>query len=100
APHARAATEKAPRNVAAWVMLARVLGSLHDDAGALAAAKAGLVWAPRDADLLRSQSTALAELVPGSQLAIDALAAYDRFRAPDEAAALRISCAAASPRCA
>lgn len=98
---ARAAAEKAPRNTGAWVMLARALGSLHDDAGALEAAKAGLVWSPRDPDLLRSQATALAGLAgPDSPLAHAALAAFDRFRAPDEAAALRIACANASARCA
>lgn len=100
APFARAATEKAPQNTQAWVVLARILGSLRDDAGALAAARQGLALAPRDADLLRSQSAALAALVPGSALAADALAAYDRFRAPDMTAALRIACAAASSRCA
>ena len=101
AKHARAAAEKAPRNTAAWVMLARSLGSLNDDAGALEAAKAGLVWSPRDPDLLRSQATALAGLVGAdSALANAALAAFDRFRAPDEAAALRIACANGSARCA
>ncbi len=99
-PFARAAAAKAPANTNAWVMLARILGSAHDNHGALAAARAGLALAPRDADLLRSQSAALAELMPGSPLAEQALAAYDRFRAPDNTAALRIACAAESPRCA
>jgi hypothetical protein len=81
-------------------MLARARGSKHDDAGALEAARAGLVWSPRDPDLLRSQATALAGLQGGEgPLAKLALAAFDRFRAPDEAAALRISCANKSPRC-
>lgn len=93
-------TKKAPQNTAAWVMLARARGSLHDDAGALAAARAGLVWSPRDPDLLRSQATALAGLGGGeSTLAKQALAAFDRFRSPDEAAALRIACANRSERC-
>ncbi|MBE7448309.1 MAG: hypothetical protein HS111_05315 [Kofleriaceae bacterium] len=99
--HAARATEKAPRNTGAWVMLARVRGSLHDDAGALAAAREGLRWSPRDPDLLRSQATAVAGLVGASDpLARAALAAFDRFRAPDQAAALRIACANASARCA
>jgi len=101
AKHARATTEKAPRNTAAWVMLARALGSLHDNAGALEAAKQGLVWQPRDPDLLRSQATALAALAGDDDpLAQAALSAFDRFRAPDEAAALRIACANATARCA
>ena len=100
APHARAVTERVPGNTAGWVMLARVLGSLHDDVGALAAARRGLALAPRDGDLLRSQATAVAGLAPESPLAAAALAAYDRFRAPDEAAQLRILCANQSPRCA
>jgi tetratricopeptide (TPR) repeat protein len=98
--YAAAATKQAPRNTAAWVMLARARGSKHDDAGALEAARAGLVWSPRDPDLLRSQATALAGLAGGeNELAKRALAAFDRFRAPDEAAALRIACANKSERC-
>ena len=99
-PFARAVTDKAPANAGAWVVLARVRASLADDRGALAAATTGLELAPRDADLLRTQATALAALAPGSDLAAQALAAYDRFRNPDDAAQLRMACAAASPVCA
>jgi len=94
---ATAATQKAPLNLQAWIVLARVLGSAGDDRGALAAARAGLAIQPRDPDLLRSQATALRAL--GSPLADQALAAYERFRAPDDAAQLRITCADLSPRC-
>jgi tetratricopeptide (TPR) repeat protein len=102
AQFAQKATEKAPGNTAAWVMLARTRGSLGDDRGALDAARKGLALSPRDPDLLRSQATALRELTASltGDLAERALAAYERFRAPDDAAALRIHCAAASPRCA
>jgi predicted Zn-dependent protease len=93
----RAAAAKAPGNATAWMMLARCLGSVSDDAGALAAAATGLELAPRDSDLLRSQATALASMHRPEAGA--ALAAYDRFRSPDDAAELRISCAADSPRC-
>jgi hypothetical protein len=99
-PFARAWTDKAPANVFGWIMLARVRGSLADDHGALAAAKRGLALSPRDPDLLRSQATALAKLMPASDLAAQALTAYDRFRAPDAAAQLRMACAAADPVCA
>ncbi|HEY1546191.1 MAG TPA: multiheme c-type cytochrome [Kofleriaceae bacterium] len=95
---ARVAAAKAPGNAGAWVTLARCLGSVGDDAAALVAATTGLELAPRDSDLLRSQATALAALHRPEADA--ALAAYDRFRSPDDAAELRIQCAADSPRCA
>jgi predicted Zn-dependent protease len=95
---AKACTERAPSNSHAWMVYARVLGSVGDNAGALAAAAKGLELAPRDPDLLRSQAVALAGL--GRIEAKDALAAYDRFRSPDYAAELRIQCAAGSKRCA
>jgi len=95
---ARTAAAKAPGNASAWMMLARCLGSVGDDAAALIAATTGLELAPRDSDLLRSQATALAALHRPEADA--ALAAYDRFRSPDDAAELRIACAADSPRCA
>ncbi|CAN5897456.1 hypothetical protein BH11MYX3_BH11MYX3_12490 [soil metagenome] len=95
---AKACTERAPGNSAAWMIYARVLGSTGDNAGALAAATKGLALNPRDPDLLRSQATALAAL--GRPEAAAALAAYDRFRSPDNSAELRIACAADSKRCA
>jgi len=98
AEYAAAANQKAPQNTAAWVMLARTRGSLRDDRGALLAARGGLAISPRDPDLLRSQATALRALDPA--LADLALASFDRFRSPDGAPALRMACAASSPRCA
>ncbi|HET7499439.1 MAG TPA: multiheme c-type cytochrome [Kofleriaceae bacterium] len=95
---ARACTERAPANAGAWTALARALGSIGDDAGALEAATRGLELSPRDPDLLRSQATALAAQHRGEADA--ALAAYDRFRSPDSAGELRIQCAAGSARCA
>jgi hypothetical protein len=96
--HAARAADHAPLNTAVWVMLARARGSLHDDRGALEAARRGLALAPRDPDLLRSQATALRALDPA--LADQALAAFDRFRPPDGAPQLRMTCAADSARCA
>jgi tetratricopeptide (TPR) repeat protein len=93
----QAAAKKAPGNSAAWVNVARCLGSVADDAGALAAAATGLELNPRDPDLLRTQATALAALHRPEAPA--ALAAYDRFRSPDNSAELRIECAADSSRC-
>jgi len=95
---AKACTERAPQNSGAWMLYARVLGSTGDNAGALDAATKGLELAPRDPDLLRSQATALAAL--DKPEAVAALAAYDRFRSPDNSAELRIQCAADSKRCA
>jgi hypothetical protein len=95
---AKACAERAPQNSGAWMMYARVLGSAGDNEGALAAATKGLELAPRDPDLLRSQATALAAL--NRPEAAAALAAYDRFRSPDNSAELRIQCAADSKRCA
>lgn len=97
-PLAQRAAQAASGSTTAWATLAKVLASAGDDRGALAAAQRGLALAPRDADLLRSQATALAAL--GSPEAPAALAAYDRFRAPDQAAELRILCARSSARCA
>jgi hypothetical protein len=94
---ARLATERAPQNVGAWIMLARVLSSTGDEEGALEAARQGLVYAPRDPDLLRTQAVVARKLNPAE--AERALAAFDRFRAPDQAAELRITCARSSPRC-
>jgi tetratricopeptide (TPR) repeat protein len=95
---AEAAAGKAPGATASWVVLARVLGSVGDDRGALEAARRGLALDGRQPDLLRSQAVALRAL--GSPLADAALAAYDRFRVPDDAPDLRIRCADVSARCA
>ncbi|HUS27941.1 MAG TPA: multiheme c-type cytochrome [Kofleriaceae bacterium] len=95
---AKRAAEKVKGNSQAWMVAARCFGSVADNEAALAAATAGLELAPRDPDLLRSQATALSAL--GRPEAVDALAAYDRFRSPDASAELRISCAVDSLRCA
>jgi len=95
---AKSCTVTAPQNSTAWMVYARVLGSVGDNAGALAAATKGLELAPRDQDLLRTQATALAALSRPEAPA--ALAAFDRFRSPDQSAELRIQCAADSARCA
>ena len=94
---AKACTERAPNNAAAWALYARVLVANGDHATALDATAHGLDLAPRDPDLLRSQATALAAL--HDPRAEAAQAAYVRFRTPDEAATLRIRCATQSARC-
>jgi hypothetical protein len=87
-----------PGNAVAWSLFSRALVAVGDHASALAAATRGLALAPRDADLLRSQATALAAL--RDPRAGAAQAAYVRFRPPDDAAALRIRCATRSSKCA
>ncbi|HEY4059310.1 MAG TPA: hypothetical protein VGM39_21985, partial [Kofleriaceae bacterium] len=95
---AKACTERAPQNSVAWMMYARVLGSLGKNTEALAAANKGLELNPRDTDLLRSQATALAAL--SDPRAPEALKAYERFRSPDYADDMRIQCASDSTLCA
>ena len=94
---ARAFVLAAPLNTTAWVMLARVLGSVGDNTAALDATNRGLAVAPRDPDLLRSQAVALAGL--GRAEAVAALAAFERFRTPDTAADVRIACARQNAQC-
>jgi hypothetical protein len=95
---ARRCTEAAPQNTAAWAVYAKVLVAVGDHAGALAAAARGLELSPRDPDLLRAQATSLAALHDPQAAAAEA--AYVRFRAPDNWATLRITCAKQDVRCA
>lgn len=94
---AKACTERAPDNWIAWMNLARIQLAARDFVAAQAAATAGLALAPRDPELLKVQSTALAALQHPA--APQALAAYTRYRAPDRAARLRIDCSRANARC-
>jgi tetratricopeptide (TPR) repeat protein len=93
----RGCTERAPKNASAWSLYARVLVAVGDYRAALDATAEGLALAPRDPDLLRSQATSLAALKDPQARA--AQEAYSRFRAPDEAAVLRIRCAKGNARC-
>jgi hypothetical protein len=94
---AKACTERAPKNTAAWGVYAKILVALGEHSKALAAATRGLELAPRDPDLLRSQATALGAL--GDPRAEAAQTAYVRFRMPDEAAGLRVRCIKGNERC-
>ncbi|MBA3453408.1 MAG: tetratricopeptide repeat protein [Deltaproteobacteria bacterium] len=94
---AKACTERAPENTAAWGVYAKVLVALGEHTQALAAAIRGLELNPRDPELLRSQATALLALKdPRAQAAETA---YVRFRIPDEAAGLRVRCIKGNERC-
>ncbi len=94
---AKACTERAPKNTAAWGVYAKVLVAIGDHKQALAAAIRGLELNPRDPELLRSQATALLAL--GDPRAQEAETAYVRFRMPDEAAGLRVRCIKGNERC-
>ena len=94
---AKACTERAPKNTAAWGVYAKVLVAVGDHTKALAAATRGLELNPRDPELLRSQATALLAL--GDPRAAAAETAYVRFRIPDEAAGLRVRCIKGNERC-
>jgi hypothetical protein len=94
---AKACTERAPSNASAWALYARVLVANGEHRAALEAATAGLAIAPRDPSLLLSQATSLAALKDPQARA--AQEAYSRFRAPDDAAVLRIRCAKGNARC-
>jgi tetratricopeptide (TPR) repeat protein len=94
---AKSCTTRAPQNSQAWSVYARALVAAENYPDGLAAAREGLVLAPRDPALLAAQATALAALrdpkAPAAQLA------YTRFRAPDEAPGLRIRCARGNAAC-
>ena len=94
---AKACTERAPQNTAAWGVYAKVLVALGEHKQALGAATRGLELNPRDPELLRSQATALLAL--GDPRAQAAETAYVRFRIPDESAGLRVRCITGNERC-
>ncbi|CAN5836215.1 hypothetical protein BH11MYX2_BH11MYX2_15250 [soil metagenome] len=94
---AEACTKSAPKNLAAWAVYARVLYSNGRFDDALVAAVSGLALSPRDPDLLRTQAATLGALQdPGARAAQDA---FDRYKAIDEAAGLRVRCARGSEHC-
>jgi len=96
----RAAASAAPRDDAVAARLAVALGSVGDEAGALAEARRGLLLSPRDPDLLRVQ--ALAErALDGSAAEADAAEnAYLACRTADLAPDIRSACAAKASACA
>jgi hypothetical protein len=91
-------TAAAPRDPTAWSQLALAHGSAGAPTAALRAAQAGLGLSPRDADLLRLQALALADLAdPG---AAAAMATYLAHRSPDDAPGVRAACSLSVPGCA
>jgi tetratricopeptide (TPR) repeat protein len=96
----RRAASLAPKNIGVWTKLAVALGSAGDDRDALEAAQSGLRILPREPNALRVQALSLSALGAPREYSAHALDAYARFRSPDVAPHLRISCAARSPDCA
>jgi hypothetical protein len=100
APFLDAAAGQAPRDDNAWSTLAVALGSAGEPRAALAAARRGLLLQPRDADMLRVQSLALASLDADADVRTRAEAAFLERRTPDEAPAVRGRCSAKVLGCA
>jgi tetratricopeptide (TPR) repeat protein len=83
-----------------WSHLAVARGAAGDPAGALAAAGHGLRLTPRDSDCLRVQALAL-PLLGGDGDAIEqAREAFERWRPPDDAPAVKSACSKRSRACA
>lgn len=86
------AVDKAPKDDAAWVMLAIARGSAADPKGALAAAKSGLVFQPRDHDLLRIQALSLGALQAEPEEVEAAWAAWQKVRPADQIPRVKAKC--------
>jgi tetratricopeptide (TPR) repeat protein len=98
-PLARAAFAS-PLDDVLWSRLAIAYGSADDPGGALAASSHGLELSPRDADLLRVQALALERLGAKPDLVARARDAFQRWRPPDDAPAIKNACARKLPWCA
>ena len=94
------AVEKAPSDDAAWVMLAIARGSAADSEGALSAARKGLVWQPRDHDLLRIQALSLGALNAEPDETDAAWAAWQKVRPADQIPRVKAKCSKDVPGCA
>jgi tetratricopeptide (TPR) repeat protein len=82
-----------PRDDTLWGHLAIAYGSAGDARQALDAAAHALVLAPRDADALRVQALALEQLGAPAEAVSRARKAFDRWRPPDDAPAVKNRCA-------
>ena len=94
------AASRTPRDDAAWATAAVTFGGAGDAFGALEAAGRGLAVQPRDGDMLRVQSLALAGLHATPQVLEATEAAFLERRTPDAAPAIRGRCSAKIPGCA
>jgi hypothetical protein len=86
------ASALAPQDVTVWQQLAMSEASAGRYPQALAAAQRGLELGPRDADCLRVQALALAQLGAPSAAQERSLATALRWRAPDDGPAARGRC--------
>jgi predicted Zn-dependent protease len=99
APLAEAALAT-PRDDTLWAHLAVAYGSAGDARRALDASAHTLELAPRDADALRVQALALERLGAPAETVARARDAFDRWRPPDDAPAIKNRCAKRSRSCA
>ncbi|MGM0556887.1 MAG: multiheme c-type cytochrome [Myxococcota bacterium] len=82
-----------------WRGLAYNLGSMDEHRASLEAAQKGLAIEPRDKDLLRAQLLALRGLDAPKEDVEAAAAAYDKYKADEEAPHIRIVCSDDSEVC-
>jgi hypothetical protein len=94
------AANASPLDDVLWDHLAVARGAAGDPVAALDAARHALGLGPRDADALRVQSLALEALAGESDELALARAAFERWRPPDDAPAIKNACARRSATCA
>ncbi len=94
------AASASPLDDILWDHLAIARGAAGDPVAALDASNHALGLGPRDADALRVQSLALEALGAESDEVALARAAFERWRPPDNAPALKNACARRSATCA
>jgi hypothetical protein len=95
-----AAALASPRDDTLWAHLAVAYGSAGEPSRALEAAAHALELAPREADALRVQALALERLGAPAETVTHARSAFDRWRPPDDAPAIKNRCAKRSSSCA
>ncbi len=94
------AAERAPADDAAWVMVAISRASAGDPRGGLDAAKRGLVFQPRDHDLLRIQALSLGTLGATEKETSAAWEAWQNVRPADSIPSVKAKCSKNVPGCA
>jgi hypothetical protein len=94
------ATLASPLDDALWGQLAIARGAAGDPAAALSAAAHGLRLAPRDTDALRIRALSLEGLDAGQDEIDLAREAFEQWRPPDDAPAIKNACAVRSAACA
>jgi hypothetical protein len=91
---------RSPRDDTAWATAAVTFGGAGQSLAALEAVRRGLLVQPRDGDLLRVQSLALAALRADARTLHATETAFLERRTPDAAPSIRGKCSARVPGCA